>query len=311
VRKLVTRAIHAVQLGIASSVREERARYGVLFVLPSFIFFGIFIAWPVFYSFYLGFYDWNPLDPKPVFIGLANYRELIGSPAFLRVILNTVIFTVGDLVLVVSGSIALALALNQRLRGTAIFRGIYYSPVVTSLVATAVIWLWILDPQYGIVNQVVRALGLPAPSWGADPVWAMPTVILTFAWREVGYFTVIYLAGLQGIPEELKEAARIDGCGPWGVFRNVTFPLLMPTTFFVLVLGIIRATQNAFAVVYVMTGGGPVDATNVIVLYLYHYAFRFFRMGYASAVAYDLFIFIFGLTLLQFFLLRRRMEIYR
>jgi len=311
VRKLVTRAIHAVQLGIASSVREERARYGVLFVLPSFIFFGIFIAWPVFYSFYLGFYDWNPLDPKPVFIGLANYRELIGSPAFLRVILNTVIFTVGDLVLVVSGSIALALALNQRLRGTAIFRGIYYSPVVTSLVATAVIWLWILDPQYGIVNQVVRALGLPAPSWGADPVWAMPTVILTFAWREVGYFTVIYLAGLQGIPEELKEAARIDGCGPWGVFRNVTFPLLMPTTFFVLVLGIIRATQNAFAVVYVMTGGGPVDATNVIVLYLYHYAFRFFRMGYASAVAYVLFIFIFGLTLLQFFLLRRRMEIYR
>ena len=310
-RKLVTRAIHAVQLGIASSVREERARYGVLFVLPSFIFFGIFIAWPVFYSFYLGFYDWNPLDPKPVFIGLANYRELIGSPAFLRVILNTVIFTVGDLVLVVSGSIALALALNQRLRGTAIFRGIYYSPVVTSLVATAVIWLWILDPQYGIVNQVVRALGLPAPSWGADPVWAMPTVILTFAWREVGYFTVIYLAGLQGIPEELKEAARIDGCGPWGVFRNVTFPLLMPTTFFVLVLGIIRATQNAFAVVYVMTGGGPVDATNVIVLYLYHYAFRFFRMGYASAVAYVLFIFIFGLTLLQFFLLRRRMEIYR
>jgi ABC-type sugar transport system permease subunit len=311
VRKLVTRAIHAVQLGIASSVREERARYGVLFVLPSFIFFGIFIAWPVFYSFYLGFYDWNPLDPKPVFIGLANYRELIGSPTFLRVIFNTLIFTVGDLVLVVGGSIALALALNQGVRGTALFRGIYYSPVVTALVATGVIWLWILDPQYGIVNQVLRAFGLPAPGWGTDPAWAMPTVILTFAWREIGYFTVIYLAGLQGVPEELKEAARIDGCGPWGVFRNVTFPLLMPTTFFVLVLGIIRATQNAFAVVYVMTGGGPVDATNVIVLYLYEQAFRFFRLGYASAVAYVLFVFIFGLTLVQFYLLRRRMEIYR
>ena len=308
--RTATLGIRAVRAGIASYIRQERARYGVLFVLPSFLFFGIFIVWPVFYSFYLGFYDWNPLDPKPVFVGLANYRELFGSPTFLRVVLNTVIFTVGDLLLVVSGSIALALALNQGVRGTALFRGIYYSPVVTSLVATAVIWLWILDPQYGIVNQGLRALGLPAPSWGADPVWAMPTVILTFAWREVGYFTVIYLAGLQGIPEELKEAARIDGCGPWGVFRHVTFPLLMPTTFFVLVLGIIRATQNAFGVVYVMTGGGPVDATNVIVLYLYEQAFRFFRMGYASAVAYVLFVFIFGLTLLQFYLLRRRMEIY-
>lgn len=309
--RTVALAVRSMQVGIASYIRQERARYGVLFVLPTFVFFSIFIVWPVVYSFYLGFYDWNPLDPEPVFVGLANYRELIRSPTFLRVVLNTVIFTSGDLIMVVIGSIALALALNQGVRGTAIFRGIYYSPVVTSLVATAVIWLWILDPQYGIVNQGLRSLGLPAPGWGADPLWAMPTVILTFAWREVGYFTVIYLAGLQGIPEELKEAARIDGCGHWGVFRHVTFPLLMPTTFFVLVLGIIRATQNAFGVVYVMTGGGPVEATNVIVLYLYQHAFQFFRMGYASAVAYVLFVFIFGITLLQFYLLRRRMEIYR
>jgi ABC-type sugar transport system permease subunit len=137
----------------------------------------------------------------------------------------------------------------------------------------------------------------------------MPTVILTFAWREIGYFTVIYLAALQGIPNELKEAARIDGCGPWRVFRHVTFPLLLPTTFFVIVLSTIRATQNAFAVIYVMTSGGPVDATNVIVLYLYEQAFRFFRLGYASAVAYVLFAFVFVVTLLQFYLLRRRMEV--
>jgi ABC-type sugar transport system permease subunit len=135
-------------------------------------------------------------------------------------------------------------------------------------------------------------------------------VILTFAWREIGYFTVIYLAGLQGIPEELKEAARIDGCGPWRVFRHVTVPLLMPTTLFVLVLGIVRATQNSFGVVYVMTGGGPVNATNVIVLYLYQQAFEFFRLGYASAVAYVLFVFVFGLALLQFRLLGKRTEIY-
>jgi multiple sugar transport system permease protein len=160
------------------------------------------------------------------------------------------------------------------------------------------------------VNQTLRSLGLPAPGWAADAFWAMPTVIVTFSWREIGYFTVIYLAGLQGIPPELKEAARIDGCGAWRVFRHITFPLLMPTTLFVLVLGVIRASQNSFGVVYVMTGGGPVEATNVIVLYLYQQAFEFFRMGYASAVAYVMFAFIFVVTLIQFRLVGKRTEIY-
>jgi multiple sugar transport system permease protein len=160
-----------------------------------------------------------------------------------------------------------------------------------------VIWLWILDPQFGVVNQALRGLGLPAPGWGSDTFWAMPTVIITFSWREIGYFTVIYLAGLQGIPTELKEAARIDGCGPWSVFRHITLPLLLPTTLFVLVLCVIRATQNAFGVIFVMTGGGPVEATNVIVVYLYQQAFQFFRM-------------VFLATLIQFRLLGRRSELY-
>ncbi len=155
--------IASVRAGIASYVRQEQARYGALFVLPSFLFFCVFIAWPVFYSFYLGFFDWSPLQPQPRPVGLANYRELFATPGFLRTIVNTLVFTVGVLVLTVVGSIALALALNQGLRGTAFFRGVYYSPVVTSLVATAVIWLWILDPQFGVVNQTLRALGLPAP----------------------------------------------------------------------------------------------------------------------------------------------------
>ena len=291
-------------------VRQEQARYGVLFVLPTLLFFCVFIAWPVFYSFYLGFFDWSPLQPRPSTVGLANYQELFTNPSFPRTIVNTFVFTVGVLCLTVAGSMSLALALNLGLRGTAFFRGVYYSPVVTSLVATAVIWLWILDPQFGVVNQALRGLGFPAPGWASDSFWAMPTVIITFAWREIGYFTVIYLAGLQGIPNELKEAARIDGCGAGRVFRHITLPLLMPTTLFVLVLGVIRATQNAFGVIYVMTGGGPVDATNVIVLYLYQQAFQFFRMGYASAVAYVLFAFIFLATLLQFRLLSRRSEIY-
>jgi ABC-type sugar transport system permease subunit len=296
--------------GVVGYVRQEQARYGTLFVLPSLVFFLVFIAWPVAYSFYLGFFEWSPLEPRPTPVGLANYRELFTNPSFLRAIVNTIVFTLGVLMVTVIGSLSLSLALNQGLRGTSMFRGIYYSPVVTSLVATAVIWLWILDPQFGIVNQALRGLGLPTPGWAADTFWALPTVIVTFSWREVGYFTVIYLAGLQGIPTELKEAARIDGCGPWNVFRHITVPLLLPTTLFVLVLSVIRATQNAFGVIYIMTGGGPVDATNVIVVYLYQQAFQFFRMGYASAVAYVLFAFVFLATLIQFRLLGRRAEIY-
>ena len=305
----IAAALSGAGNGLLDYVRKEQARYGTLFILPTFIFFCVFIVWPVGYSFYLGFFEWHPLDPEPSYVGMANYAELFGSGEFLRVVINTIVFVVGDLTLMISGAIALAMALNQGLRGTTFFRGVFYSPVVTSLVATAVIWLWILDPQFGIVNQILAALSLPQPGWGADIWWAMPTVILTFAWREVGYFTVIYLAALQGIPTELKEAARIDGAGAWHVFRHIIFPLLMPTTFFVIVLGTIRATQNAFAVIYVMTGGGPVNATNIIVMYLYEQAFHFFRMGYASAVAYVLFTIVFALTLLQFYALRKRMEI--
>src|SRR3712207_1150253 len=178
--------IATVRASVASYVRQEQARYGALFILPSFLFFCVFIAWPVFYSFYLGFFDWSPLQPQPRPVGLANYQELLSTPSFLRTIVNTFVFTLGVLVLTVVGSIALALALNQGLRGTAFFRGVYYSPVVTSLVATAVIWLWILDPQFGVVNQGLRALGLPTPGWAADSFWAMPTIIVTFSWREVG-----------------------------------------------------------------------------------------------------------------------------
>jgi len=300
----------AAPRALAQYVRAEQARYGALFVLPSLLFFCVFIVYPVAFSFYLGFYRWSPLDPSPTPVGLESYRTLLTDPSFVRTILNTIVFTVGVVVLTVVGALGLALALNQGLRGTAVFRGVFYSPVVTSLVATSVIWLWILDPQYGIVNALLAALGLPQPGWASDPTWAMPTVVLTFSWREVGYFSVIYLAGLQGIPEQLKEAARIDGCGAWGTFRNVTWPLLAPTTLFVVVLGVVRATQNSFGLIYVMTAGGPVNATNVIVLYLYQQAFEFFKLGYASAVAYVLFALVFAVALLQFRLLGRRSELY-
>jgi multiple sugar transport system permease protein len=298
------------EMSLHRYIRQEQARYGTLFVLPSLVFFAVFVVYPVAFSFYLGFFDVSPLDPQATPVGLANYAQLLTDATFGQIVLNTAIFTAGVVSITLVASLALAVALNQGLRGTTLFRGIFYSPVVTAVVATAVLWTWILDPQNGIVNRLLRGVHVLTPGWASDPVWAMPTVILTFAWREVGYFTVIYLAGLQGIPEQLQDAARIDGCGRLARLRYLTIPLLMPTTLFVLVLGVIRATQQSFGLIYVMTQGGPVNATNVIVLYLYQQAFQFFRLGYASAVAYVLFLFVFVVTLVQFRVLGRRSRIY-
>ncbi len=294
--------------GLLAAVRNEQARYGYLFILPTLFYFFVFIAFPLLFSFYLSFHSWNPLSDQRTFIGLDNYAELLRSESFLGSVVNTLTFTAGVIALTVVFSLLLATALNQGLRGTGFFRGVFYSPIVTSFVATGLVWLWLLDPGYGAVNYAIGLVGLPRPGWASDPAWSMPTVVLTFAWREVGYFTIVYLAGLQGIPESLKEAARIDGATPWQVFRRITFPLLMPTTLFVIVLGLIRATQISFGLIYVMTGGGPVGTTNVMVLYLYQQAFQFFRMGYASAVAYVLFAFIFVATLIQFRVLGRRTD---
>jgi multiple sugar transport system permease protein len=295
--------VSSIRAGVAGYLRQEQARYGTLFVLPTFLFFCVFIVWPIFCSFYLGFFDWSPLEPQPRPVGLANYQELFATPSFLRAIVNTLVFTLGVLSLTVAGSLALALALNQGLRGKALFRSIYYSPVVTSLVATAMIWLWILDPQFGVVNQALRAAGLPAPGWAADSVWAMPTVIVTFSWREVGYFTVIYLAGLQGIPEHIYEAAAIDGADRWAQFWGITLPLLSPTTFFVIVVWFIGALQM-FIQVEVLTQGGPLDATITVVYLVYTTAFQNLRMGYAAAMSFLLFIFIGLVTYLNTRVLR-------
>ncbi len=289
---------------------DEEARSGYLFVAPSFVFFLIFTLAPILISFYLAFFQWNPLDPFELakFVGIDNFVELITKADFLRTMWNTFVFVVASVGIMVCGALGTAIALNQGLRAESLLRGLYYSPVVTSLVATAVIWLWIFDPEFGFVNSFIELFGIPDQRWASDPVLAMPTVIITFVWREIGYFTVIYLAGLQGIPSELKEAARIDGANAITTFRYVVIPLLMPTTLFVLVLGVLRATQNSFAVIYVMTGGGPVNATNVMVFYMYQNAFEFFRMGFASAVSLFIFILIFSLSLIQFRLIGSRTE---
>ena len=199
------------------------------------------------------------------------------------------------------------LLLDQKLRWIKLYRTIFYLPAVTSLVAIGIVWVWMFDPQYGLINQLLKVIGIAGPLWLADPSTALVALIITAAWRNVGYFATIFLAGLQGIDNMYYEAARIDGAGRWASFWRITLPLLKPTVLFVVVMSVILSFQ-VFALVYVMTAGGPAGSTSVLVFYLYQQAFTYFRMGYASAIGYILFVIIFILTVLQFKLFGKPVE---
>jgi multiple sugar transport system permease protein len=283
---------------------SEETRFAWLTLAPALGFFGLFVGFPVVYAFYLSFHEWNMMSPAPEWVGLANYAALLRDDAFHRSLAQTAVFTAAITLCIVVLSLAVALLLDQKLRAIRLYRVVFYLPAVTSVVAIGIVWLWIFDPQYGLVNQALRGLGVEGPRWLADPAWALPCLVVTAAWRNVGYFATIFLAGLQGIDPQYYEAARIDGAGAWGCFARITLPLLRPTTLFVVVMSVILSFQ-VFALVYVMTGGGPAGATSVVVFYLYQQAFTYFRMGYASAVGYVLFAVIFALTLLQFRLFGR------
>ncbi|MDA8219332.1 MAG: sugar ABC transporter permease [Dehalococcoidales bacterium] len=294
--------------GIWKELRRSETQAGWLFMAPALLIFLGFVGFPTVYGFWVSLHDWNLMTPDMTFIGARNYTELMGDPRFLESLYNTTYFTVGIVACIIVLSFLMAQLLNQKVRGITFFRGAVYSPAVTSVIAIGAVWFWVLDPEYGLINQVLLGLGVEGPRWLGDANWAMPGLILTAAWRNIGYFAVIYLAGLQGIDQMYYEAASIDGANWWGRFRHITVPLLMPTTFFVVVMTIILSFQ-VFPLIYVMTGGGPGGATSVIVFYLYQQAFIYFRMGYASAIGYVLFAIIFALTLVQFRFLGKHAEV--
>jgi multiple sugar transport system permease protein len=288
-------------------LRVEEARFAWLSLAPALFFFTVFVGFPVAYSFILSFEDWNMTSPVSHWVGLANYEALLSDETFLRSLLQTTVFTVAITAVVVVFSLAMALLIDLKLRFIKLYRTILYLPAVTSLVAIGIVWVWLFDPQYGLINQLLRGIGLEGPLWLADPGVALLALVITAAWRNVGYFATIFLAGLQGIDAQYYEAARIDGAGPWACFWSITLPLLRPTVLFVVVMSVILSFQ-VFALVYVMTAGGPAGSTSVIVFYLYQQAFTYFRMGYASAVGYVLFVIIFVLTLLQFKFFGKQVE---
>lgn len=284
--------------------RWQQRYEAYFFLAPNITGFLLFTAFPVVASLALSFFRWDLLTP-PVFVGVAQFRELLSTdPQFGRVALNTFYFTFGTVPARVVLSLVLALALNQGLRGTTAYRVVYFLPVVTSIVAAALVFQWVFNGNFGILNTFIRdaaaILGLRAspPDWLNSTTWAMPAVMILNLWKNVGFTMVIYLAGLQAIPQELYEAAEVDGAGPWAKFWNITVPMVSPTTFFVLIMSLIWAFQ-VFEEAYVMTRGGPAFATTTLVYYIYLNAFRWSRMGKAAAIAWLLFAVIFVFTLVQ------------
>lgn len=283
----------------AGPVKGKRKQYGwvLFFLLPSAIPLLIFTLIPMVSSIWVSLHKWNLISPME-WVGLGNYRNLLTEPATGRVFLHTLLYVVGYLPLVYVGGLALALALNRKLKGRAFLRATYFLPVVTSWVVVALVWKWLLNPTNGLVNQMLGAIGLPEPGWWTDPAWALPAVILSSAWKDLGFVMVILLAGLQSIPADLYEAAEVDGTSPWQRFSRITLPLLSPSTFFVVVISLINGFQ-VFDQVYVMTGGGPSGSSQVVVGQIYDLTFRYGRAGEASALSWILFAVILIITVFQ------------
>ena len=284
------------------SFRENLAGY--LFASPWLIGFVIFVLGPILASLYLSFTKYDILRP-PVWIGIKNYSKMFtDDELFWKSLYNTLFYTVFSVPLAVIGSLLLALLLNSKIKGIGFFRTIFYLPSVTTGVAMALLWLWLFDPGVGLINAIIRFFGLKGPLWFQDELWAKPTMILVSLVAIGGTRCMVFLAGLQGLPVELYEAAEIDGANWWLKFKNITVPLLSPVILFNVIISIINSFK-VFTNAYVITEGGPLNATLFYVLYLYRNAFTWLKMGYASALAWIFFIIVFCLTLVQLWMSKK------
>lgn len=269
-------------------------------ILPNFLGFVLLTLIPVMFSLILSLCEWDSSNPI-VFVGLDNFKQLIHDETFLISMKNTLWYALGTVPTTLFLALGLAMLLNCKIKGRVIFRSIAFFPYVASLVAVAVVWNNALfHPDMGPINQLLHALGVAnPPRWGASTTWALPTVIGLSVWKNVGYYMIVYLAGLQGVPKELYEAAKTDGAGAWMRFRSITWPMLTPSTFFVSIMLTIQAFK-VFDTIFITTQGGPGRATNVLVYDIYKTAFTSYKFGYASAIAVVLFAIVLAITLIQF-----------
>lgn len=277
------------------------------YISPAILIFFLFFLFPIGYLFVLSFTSWNLISPDIQFVGLENYQELFDSKDFHEVLLNTFIYTFATVALSMVISLGFALLLNRPGMLPGFIQGAIFSPHVISLVSISLLWLWMMDPQYGLLNAGLELVGLPKSKWLASTETALWSLVLVGVWKVVGYNTLIFIAGLQSIPQEVYEAAALDDTGPWRKLTRITIPLLSPTIFFLLVISTISSFQ-VFDTVSIMTQGGPANSTNMLVYYIYQYGFDFFKIGYASAAAMILLIFVGLLTFFHFRLLARHIH---
>jgi len=272
-------------------------------LLPAVVIIAAFVIWPVINSLYLSFHDWHLLRPDHPFVGFGNYQAVVSDKDFWNALKNTVMFSVGTVPTRMALALLLALLFNSGgFPFSKILRAVVYLPHVASMVVISFIWLFLLDRDLGIIsNTFLPALGLEPVAFLRDPKLAMPSIMAMSVWKSLGYETMVFLAGLQGIHREYLEAAAIDGANRWQVFWHITLPLLSPTVMFLAVIGVIFSFQ-VFDSIYVMTEGGPLKRTEVLVYYVYYHGFETYRLGYASALAYILFIIILSLTILEFWM---------
>lgn len=278
-----------------------------LFVLPLLIFIAVFTYWPIASSVNLSFREWNFLTPEKPFVGLRNYQDLLTQHAFWNAVKVTVLFTVISVPLRLWLALAIASYLVRETLPSRLLRGALFLPSVTSTVSIGVVFSWIFATDGGMMNTVLAALGGPKVPWMQDPALALYVLIFLNMWKQLGYDVVIYIAGLQAVSPELYDAAAVDGGGRWHVFRRVTVPLVMPTTYFLLVISVIEAFQ-VFTIVDVMTRGGPAGATDMLVYMLYRVGFTLFDIGTGSALAVLLFLLLIGLALVKSRILGRRVH---
>ena len=283
-----------------SNINKNDGLTALIFILPAVLGTLIFIVIPVFFSFSLSFMGWDLLSPMK-FVGLSNFKDVLTDSTFVQVLINTFVFAIASSVFAVIIPLVLACILNTKIRGSNFYKTAYFLPFITPMIVIAIVWQWVFDPNIGLLNQILHT----HIKWLYDVRFAMPALIAVSVWKLIGYNMIIFLSGLSTINQEVLEAAKIDGANSWQVFKNVTVPLLSPTIFFVIVITSISSFQ-VFDLIYVMTQGGPDNSTMVLVYSIYKYAFEYFDVGKASAIAYILFAIIFVLVLCQW-KLRKKM----
>ncbi len=270
-----------------------------LFILPALLGTIIFIIIPVFCSFGLSFMKWDLLNPME-FVGFKNYTDIFSDAVFFKILLNTIVFAISTSVFGVIIPLILAAVINSKVRGSEFYKTAYFLPFITPMIVIGIVWEWIFDPNIGLLNHILHL----HINWLYDVVFAMPALIFVSVWKLIGYNMIIFLSAFGGIPQNIYEAAKIDGANPIQIFFNVTVPMLSPTIFFVIIITAISSFQ-VFDLIYLMTQGGPFDSTNVLVYSIYQNAFEYFNVGRASAIAYVLFFIILVLTLIQWSLRKK------